>query len=224
MTHRLLALVLAGPAALVLAGAAPAPYEPGPDEPIPAEPGPYEPLPTEPEPGTAPSGEPLPPPEPPRDGGPGGDIVFYDSELVGALHAANQAEIALAQEVEVRATTAEVQAYAARMISDHSLLDEQLFAVADALGVRPAASPVSRKLAGMPEHVRAHLAPLSGLDYDRMYIDSQLVLHSGLLVLLDYLAGQPVSPEFLGMLDLVRPVILEHLEAATAIRRALPNP
>ncbi len=251
MHPRSLALVLVGVAAPALAGAgfetvhteyptepsypAPSgpaePSYPGSPETYPAPRDPAYPYPSDPyaDPGVS---EPIPTEPPPSPGGPPPaeapgqpEFVLSEAEVVGVVHAANQALIVTGQQAQRKAGYPEVVDFGYRVAVDHSALDQQLLALAQQLGVPPAPSPLSGKIGTVLEHAQGHLEPLPAGKFEVAYTDGQLFLHAGFLNVLDWLIGtQPLRPDLRATLEAARSLVLSHLEEATRIRQVLVYP
>jgi putative membrane protein len=162
--------------------------------------------------------------EPPPGGTTDRGGVLSDAEIVGILHTANLGELATGKQAQAQGESPAVRDFGARMVAEHSALDEQLLALARQLGVSPAASKVSEWLQGTADHIRTATEPYSGASYDVLYIDGQLYLHATVAGLTDWLATEAEAPELRAAIDAARPKILDHLQSATSIRNALGNP
>lgn len=159
---------------------------------------------------------------PPSDGG--NADVLSDAEVLGILQVANAGEIATGEQAQRKAESAAVREFGARMVAEHSALDEQLATLAAQLGLAPTPSKVSAWLEGTADHILTATEPYSGASYDVLYTDGQLFLHSTVVGLADWLSTEAESPELRSAILAARPIILDHLDAATALRQELGDP
>jgi putative membrane protein len=161
---------------------------------------------------------------PPSDGMPEQTDVLSDAEILGILQAANRGEVALGEQAQRRGQSQAVRDFGARMVAEHSALDEQLTAFANQLGLAPAPSEVSQWLEGMADHIVTHLEPYSGQAYDVFSTGGQIFLHSTVAALLDWLSTEAENPDLRAALNMARPGILGHLRAAIDVRESLGDP
>ena len=163
--------------------------------------------------------------EPPPEGnGSTGDGDLTDAEILGVLHVANQGEISTGEQAQRKAESAAVRDFGARMVAEHTALDESLKALGAQLGVAPAPSDVSAWLQGTAEHIETATEPYTGASYDVLYTDGQLFLHATVTGLLDWFASEADAPELRDAINAARPTILDHLQSATELRNQLGDP
>lgn len=83
------------------------------------------------------------------------------------------AEIALAQLAQQNATSTDVRSFAQRMIDDHTRVNNQLRALAEAKAATLPTAPSAAQQAA-----RDDLARFTGTDFDRAYMDMNVVAHA----------------------------------------------
>ena len=171
------------------------------------------------------AGEKPPPGEPPPgDGTPAEGDVLSDAEVLGIVAAINAGEISTGEQAQRKAESAAAREFAARMVAEHTAVGEQLAALANRLGLAPAPSKVSTYVAGTAAHILTATEPYTGASYDVLYVDGQLYLHSLAVGLVDWLSTEAAAPELRAALLEARPYIVEHLDAAAALRQELGDP
>jgi putative membrane protein len=115
-----------------------------------------------------------------------------------------------------------VQAFAMRMVSDHEKANQELTTLA-------AGDDIVLPTKLDPEHadLRARLQGLKGIEFDRAYLQSQLIDHQRNALLLAYEIDAGQDAELLAFSKRTLPVVLEHLQmaqdAATKLWAAAPQ-
>ncbi len=100
-----------------------------------------------------------------------------DGLVVGILAAENAAELAMVEAVRPNLRRPRVVAYAETVLTDHSLLGEQLKGAARASGVTSVESGVSRALARAAAVEVAAMAAVDPADVDDVYIEYEILAH-----------------------------------------------
>jgi putative membrane protein len=147
-----------------------------------------------------------------------------DPEVAHVAVTANSIDIDMAKFAQSRTHTAAVRAFAQRMISDHTGVNEQAAALAKKLGVTPADNAVSQSLQAGAKEARAKLEPLQGSAFDRAYMDREIAYHQAVLDAIDkVLIPTTDNAELKKLLTDVRPAIASHLDHAKRVRGMLAN-
>ena len=145
-----------------------------------------------------------------------------DPEVAHVAVTANGIDIDLAKFAETRTHKAPVRAFAQRMITDHTGVNEQAAALAKRLGVTPTDNAVSQSLQSGAKEARAKLEPLHGAAFDRAYMDREIAYHQAVLDALDkVLIPTTDNAELKKLLTDVRPAIASHLDHAKRVRGML---
>ena len=71
----------------------------------------------------------------------------------------------------------DVRAFAQRMISDHTTVNDQALALVKKLNVTPEDNPTSQELTKQAEATREKLASLTGTAFDKAYVDNEVAYH-----------------------------------------------
>lgn len=145
-----------------------------------------------------------------------------DAQVAHVAVTANAIDVGMAQLAEKRTKNADVQAFAATMIRDHTAVNAQAAALAKRLGVTPLDNDVSKSLESGATAARAKLSPLSGKAFDRAYIEREVGYHAAVLDALDkVLIPDAQNAELKALLTNVRPAIAAHLEHAKSLQQKL---
>lgn len=145
-----------------------------------------------------------------------------DPEVAHVAVTANSIDIAAGKFAETRTRNAAVRAFAQRMITDHTGVNEQAAALAKKLGVTPADNAVSQSLEADAKEARAKLASLHGAAFDKAYLDREIAYHEALLDAIDkVLIPTTDNAELKKLLTDVRPAVASHLDHAKRVRGML---
>jgi putative membrane protein len=149
--------------------------------------------------------------------------VRSDANIAALLHESNVAEVQAGRMARQRATTAELRAFGAQMVTEHAMLDSTGTLMANQLGITPALPD-----SALPSHQQDEMIGLdmqSGAAFDSFYITQQVLAHQRTLALVDRAIATTQRPELRAMLQTaVRPRIAEHLAHAEELQRRAPTP
>lgn len=136
--------------------------------------------------------------------------------------AANRSEIALSQQAEQRAASAEVRAFAARMVAEHTRAETDMAAFGQRLGLSPRESETSRNLDEFTRTTVVSMETRSGAVFDREYMRLQVQQHGWLVEALDKnLIPAAQNERLRAELSRMRPMVAAHLREAQRIHRTL---
>lgn len=145
-----------------------------------------------------------------------------DANIAAIVVAANNADIAYANMALNKAVSAEVKAFAQRMIADHNGVNKAAVDLVTRLGVTPVETSISLDLRDKAEVIRDRLRQNDGVNFDRAYIDNEIEYHEGLLKTIDQtLLPSATNTELADLLRTTRPAVAAHLEHAKRIRPTL---
>lgn len=141
------------------------------------------------------------------------DVLFAQLTAEGG-----RAEVVLGQLAAEKAADAAVQAFAARMIEDHTAANDDLAGIAERSDI-----PLPDGLT--PEHqaMQAELEELDGAAFDLAYMRGQVVDHQKAIQLLIWEIGFGQARELQNFASATLPVVLGHLDEARAILAALTD-
>jgi putative membrane protein len=145
-----------------------------------------------------------------------------DAEVAHVAVTANAIDVDLAKVALQRARAEQVKAFAQTMVDDHTGVNEQAAALAKKLGVTPAANEVSASLQKEADAAKSKLDSLTGMAFDRAYMEREVEYHQAVLDAIDnLLVPTTENAELKGLLETVRPAIAAHLERARSIQKLL---
>jgi putative membrane protein len=140
-----------------------------------------------------------------------------DAEILGVLHAANVGETSAANIAKDRSDDSAVKAFADMMIADHTKADHEGMALAQRIGVTPAAP--STTLTSLQNFEEDSLkASERGAAFDRLYMAQQIDGHQRVLDLVNASISKATHAELKTALQTqVKPMVEAHLAKAKAI-------
>lgn len=145
-----------------------------------------------------------------------------DANIAAIVVAANTIDIENGRLAVARTTNPDVKAFAERMVTDHTAVNEQAAALVTRLKITPEASPTSEALLRNAEQTRSALRAQDGPAFDKAYVDNEVAYHQAVLDALDSsLLPNAHNPELKALLASVRPAFVAHLDHAKQIQSAL---
>jgi putative membrane protein len=142
--------------------------------------------------------------------------ALTDANVLGQLAEANQAEIAVGQMALQRTKSGEVRSFARRMVSDHTKMLNAGKAVADSLAVTPS-PPSPDSLPQKSDQETQTLSALTGMAFDKAYLDAQVADHRMVLALLGKLAAAAQDPRVQSLIAGAQPTVQQHLDRAQSL-------
>jgi putative membrane protein len=150
--------------------------------------------------------------------------ALSDAQILGITHAINQGEIDQANAASGKLQDNDAQAFATKMLTEHSATLAQQTALEQSQNITRAESNVSAQLESQSTQVVAQLQQgTAGAAYDRMYIQAQVDGHQNALDLITNQllpdAGNGAVHDYLSDL---RGHVQDHLSDAQSILNDLP--
>jgi putative membrane protein len=116
-------------------------------------------------------------------------------------------------------TSDEVKTFARLMVTDHTGVNKAATDLAVKLKVTPQDNPTSQSLKADGEKSLAHLKTLTGVTFDKAYIDREVAYHQQVIDALDKtLIPAATNEELKALLVKVRPAFVAHLEHAKGLQ------
>ena len=145
-----------------------------------------------------------------------------DPQIAAIVVTANQVDIDAGKLAESKSKSADVKAFAERMVTDHSGVNQAAVALVHKLGVTPQENPTSQSLKQGGDDNLTKLKALGGTKFDRAYIDHEVTYHQSVLDALDKtLIPNAQNEELKALLVKVRPAFVAHLEHAKHLQADL---
>ncbi|MFX1676362.1 DUF4142 domain-containing protein [Paraburkholderia sp. A2WS-5] len=145
-----------------------------------------------------------------------------DPQIAAIVVAANQTDIDAGKLAESKTHSQEVQAFAQRMVADHTSVNQAAVDLVHKLGVTPQDNPTSDSLKQGGKANIANLRSLHGAQFDRAYIDHEVSYHEQVIDALDKtLIPGAQNAELKALLVKVRPAFVAHLDHAKHVQAAM---
>lgn len=145
-----------------------------------------------------------------------------DPQIAAIVVTANQVDIDAGTLAESKTKSADVKAFAQRMVTDHSGVNRAAVDLVHKLGVTPQENPTSQSLKQGGDDNLTKLKGLGGKNFDRAYIDHEVIYHESVLDALDKtLIPSAQNAELKALLVKVRPAFVAHLEHARHLQAEL---
>jgi putative membrane protein len=144
-----------------------------------------------------------------------------DAQILGVVMAADSSEVDQGRIAVARGQTESVRDFAALMISDHSSGKDKTLATATALGVELEPSLMSQSLREEGNEIVAQLENMNSRDFDRTYMEAQVMLHERVLNGVEKLSAHADSRKVKSLLKEKKAHIEDHLAIAHSVLNTL---
>jgi putative membrane protein len=145
-----------------------------------------------------------------------------DAQIAAIVVTANQVDIDAGRLAVQHTRNAEVKAFAQRMVTDHTGVNQSAVELVTRLKVTPEDNPTSLSLKAGGDANLAALKALHGAAFNRAYVDHEVAYHQQVLDAVDQvLIPSAQSAELKALLVQVRPAFVAHLDHAKQIRASL---
>lgn len=151
--------------------------------------------------------------------------ALSDAEIAGVVAAINAGEIAQAMLADDRAVRADVNTFAALMITDHTAFREEQNDLLTEIGVTPVETELSMTVETQDNVMSKKLAALSGAEFDAAYMNAQVLMHAEALdILQTRLMPSATNTRYRQYLIDLRDAMYAHLVMARAIDEEISGP
>ncbi|HET9982083.1 MAG TPA: DUF4142 domain-containing protein [Longimicrobiales bacterium] len=145
--------------------------------------------------------------------------TLTDAQIADVVLVVNSADSAHSVLARQKATAPDVKAFARRMVTDHTALNQKTTALAKKLNLTPAPSDMSTDIQKKATDTMQDLQGKTGADFDKAYIDSEVDFHQNALNALDQqLIPNAQNPELKQLLQTTRAGVQKHLDLAKQIQ------
>src|ERR1051325_9230177 len=145
-----------------------------------------------------------------------------DAQIAQIVLTADSVDVDYGNLAVKKSKNAEVKAFAETMIRDHTAVNAQAAALAKKLGLTPQASDTSKSLKSDGEKEMAKLKAIDGAEFDKAYIDNEVVYHESVIGALDkVLLPNAKNAELKSLLESGRPIFVSHLDHAKHLQTSL---
>ena len=147
-----------------------------------------------------------------------------DAQIASIVVTANQVDIDAGKLAQATSTNSDVKAFAERMITDHTAVNQSASELVAKLKVTPQDNPTSQSLKSGGDKNLAHLKSLRGSQFDKAYAEHEVTYHQQVIDALDKtLIPGATNSELKALLVKVRPAFVAHLEHAKKLSVSLSN-
>jgi putative membrane protein len=136
------------------------------------------------------------------------DRLFVRAAALGGM-----AEIELGELARQKAQSEAVKDFARRMVEDHGKANDRLISLAKEDGIA-----VPDELDQEHKATRERLEAMSGAEFDRAYLQGQVVDHQKTAQLLEYEIGSGQDADLKSFAAEILPIVLQHLRAAQTLQ------
>jgi putative membrane protein len=145
-----------------------------------------------------------------------------DAEIAHIVVTANTIDVEAGRLAKEKSQNREVVQFGDRMITDHTAVNEQASQLAGRLNLTPADNATSQSLTSAAEQTMQDLRTKTGADFDRAYMDHEVVYHQQVLDAIDStLIPGAQNADLKALLEQTRPAIAAHLDMARKIQSTL---
>jgi putative membrane protein len=149
-------------------------------------------------------------------------IRLDDAQVLGLAAAVNSAQIAHSKLAVGRGHDERVQRFAAAMIAEHERAGRELAGLSARYLLEAADSQLATDFRIRATFSHSELGETTGLDFDRLYLRTQIMAHERALEVLDGdLIPRAENSELRGLLEQLRARAHTHLEHARSLLDAL---
>lgn len=157
----------------------------------------------------------------PGAGGTPSPAALTDAQILRVLDTLNQAEADEAYAALPRLASADVEAFAKQMISDHGVVRQSVLAAADDLQLDPSPSEVELQLKQEAEARVALLRAATTPSLDQTYIDLEVEAHAEALALLSGLEQAAGAAELRTLIGTLEAALQDRYDSAVALQAEL---
>jgi putative membrane protein len=145
-----------------------------------------------------------------------------DPQIAAIVVTANQVDIDAGKFAKSKSSSKEVQDFADLMVTDHTGVNKAATELVKKLKVTPEDNPTAQSLRKGGDDNVAKLKTLAGKEFDKAYVDHEVVYHEAVLDALDKtLIPSAKNDELKALMVKVRPAFVAHLEHARQLQGRL---
>jgi putative membrane protein len=149
-----------------------------------------------------------------------GGTRLTDANIAAILDAANASDSAFGALAVRKGRGADVKSFGRLMMGEHHSLRLQGQQLVTRLGVTPQ-PPANFELPNTQQTAMQNLEGKSGAEFDKAYIDHEVVYHEQVLQTAQQALGQAQNAELKALIEQAAPVIQKHLDEAKRIQAKL---
>lgn len=148
--------------------------------------------------------------------------ALTDGNIIAIFVAANDADIKNGQQAMSKSKNSQVKTFADRMIKDHGAAKKEAQDLAGRINISADDNDASRQLMSDTDAMRDSLGKMSGMQYDKNYVDDEVAIHEKVLDTLDNtLIPNAQNPDLKTLLTQARDIVKSHLDHAKSLQTQL---
>lgn len=145
-----------------------------------------------------------------------------DAQIAAIVVTANQVDIDAGKLAASKAASPKVKEFGQLMVTDHAGVNKAATDLVTKLGVTPEPNATSESLQAGGDKNLAALRKVSGAEFDRAYVDHEVIYHQAVIDAMDKtLIPSASNSELKALLVKVRPAFVAHLDHAKQLQAAL---
>lgn len=144
-----------------------------------------------------------------------------DGEIIAFLIAADEHEVAAANDASQKKSDAQVGDFAQMMNKDHSQHLEETRKLSDSQNIQPSDTPAITKMKAQGQAEMTKLSQMQGANFDRAYMAAMVKGHTDVLNHVDHYLKTATNPELQSHLKATRETVANHLAEAKKVQASL---
>ncbi len=145
--------------------------------------------------------------------------TLSNANVLSVLNTIDRSEIEAGELAKQKAASKEVRAFAARMVSDHTMMMQETFRLGRRINVQPEPPDLVSALQKTHDQAMAELRGKTGGDFDKAYIDYQIAMHEQAIRFVHDTTGSVNNSRVQEHLRQTRPDLVSHLSSARAVEK-----
>jgi putative membrane protein len=144
-----------------------------------------------------------------------------DGEIIAFLIAANEHEVAAANDASQKKSDPKVGDFAQMMNKDHSQNLEETRKLSDSQNIQPSDTPAITKMKAEGQAEMTKLSSLQGANFDKAYMAAMVKGHTDVLNHIDRYMKTATNPQLQSHLKATRDAVANHLAEAKKVQASL---
>jgi putative membrane protein len=144
-----------------------------------------------------------------------------DGEIIAFLIAANEHEVAAANEASQKKSDPKVGDFAQMMNKDHSQNLDETKKLSDSQNIQPTDTPAITKMKTEGQAEMTKLSQMQGANFDRAYMAAMVKGHTDVLNHIDHYMKTATNPQLQAHLKATRDAVANHLAEAKKVQASL---
>ncbi|HJT22540.1 MAG TPA: DUF4142 domain-containing protein [Nitrospira sp.] len=147
--------------------------------------------------------------------------TLSSANVLSILNTIDRSEIEAGELAKQKAASKEVQSFASRMVSDHTMMMQETFRLSRRINVQPEPPQLAAALQKTHQTAMDELRGKTGRDFDKAYIDYQIAMHEQAIRLVHDTTGSVNHSRLQEHLRQTRPDLVSHLSSARTVEKQL---